>query len=966
MQDAVSNTPPLFLYSYYCFDDSLRIGRREPDIPVAAPATPCDDPDLSEFSGLIDQAYEEVVHWRKNIFEVPTCAVGRSFVQELSKWLEHFNAKSRCQTFAMKTFIVLPALLLQKPSAKSKRHEHKALLEKRLEQWNRKEILELLRSGRTIQKRRVSGQNTKKEDTARKFANLMFEGKVTHAVRMLTDEENQGVLPLTEETLAQLKEKHPTPAGIREETLLNGPIRQMDSSYFDCIDGNMIARATKKTNGSAGPSTTDADFFQHILLHKNFKGAGQSLREELARFSRLVATEFIDPQIIQPYLNSRLIPLNKCPGVRPIGVGETVRRIVGKAIAWTLKSDIQKTAGPLQVCTGIKSGSEAAVHFVREQFEADTAEACILVDTSNAFNAVNRQVMLHNLLRQCPEFAPVAVNMYRCQSRLFVSGSEIVSSEGTTQGDNLAMSLFALATLPILQKLEQQDLAHQVWLADDATAVGTIERLRSWWDLIVREGLKYGYYVNAGKSCLIVKRREDFPQASMVFASTGIKISSDGQRHLGAVIGSAEFRKEYIDNLVAEWSGMLTTLSSFAKSQPHAAFCAFTHGVRHKFTYFMRTIEGLGESVQQLDKLIDDEFIPALFGCKITPLERKVVGLPARFGGLGIPNLAQLADEEYRASLIATQKVVADMKGAVEEMSSDILKEIQKSKEIRYQSEYQTLVTEGGVNFERILGQAREGGTSNWLTVLPLAKYRFNLHKGDFRDSILMRYGKDLPRLPSSCVCGEPMTMNHALNCPRGGYIIVRHNHVRDFLAGQLSQVYKDVEIEPQLQPLEGETFGRLGTLTGEQPRPDIRARGFYREGQNAFFDIKLMNPNADSYQTIPTRRVYERAEQAKRRSYNERILNVEQGTFCPLIFSVTGGSGLEAKTFLKILSGRIADKTNQDYSCVMNFMKCKMAFMIRRLVLLCVRGSRSTPKFKDISENCVSDFEFACFASKL
>ena len=58
-------------------------------------------------------------------------------------------------------------------------------------------------------------------------------------------------------------------------------------------------------------------------------------------------------------------------GVRPIGIGETIRRIVGKAIAWSLKADIQDTAGPLQVCTGIKSGAEAATHFVREQFESE-------------------------------------------------------------------------------------------------------------------------------------------------------------------------------------------------------------------------------------------------------------------------------------------------------------------------------------------------------------------------------------------------------------------------------------------------------------------------------------------------------------------------------------------------------------------------------------------------------------------
>ena len=61
-----------------------------------------------------------------------------------------------------------------------------------------------------------------------------------------------------------------------------------------------------------------------------------------------------------------------------------------------------------------------------------------MVDASNAFNIVNRRVMLHNLQRQCPKFVPIAINMYRRLSRLFVSGFEILSQEGTTQGDNLA------------------------------------------------------------------------------------------------------------------------------------------------------------------------------------------------------------------------------------------------------------------------------------------------------------------------------------------------------------------------------------------------------------------------------------------------------------------------------------------------------------------------------------------------
>ena len=113
----------------------------------------------------------------------------------------------------------------------------------------------------------------------------------------------------------------------------------------------------------------------------------------------------------------------------------------------------------------------------------------------------------------------------------------------------------------------------------------------------------------------------------------------------------------------------------------------------------------------------------------------------------------------------------------------------------------------------RALKQAREKGSSSWLTVLPLKTYGFTLNKGEFRDSLLLRYDKDLPRLPQSCVCGAKMDINHALNCPRGGYIIIRHSSVRDFIANQISTVYKDVECEPTLQTLDGETFSANATL---------------------------------------------------------------------------------------------------------------------------------------------------------
>ena len=82
--------------------------------------------------------------------------------------------------------------------------------------------------------------------------------------------------------------------------------------------------------------------------------------------------------------------MNKNPGGRPIGICETARRIIAKAVLSIVGDDIIETAGCLQLCAGQTSGTEAAVHAVRRCFENDDAEAVFLIDASNAFNFLNR------------------------------------------------------------------------------------------------------------------------------------------------------------------------------------------------------------------------------------------------------------------------------------------------------------------------------------------------------------------------------------------------------------------------------------------------------------------------------------------------------------------------------------------------------------------------------------------------
>ena len=83
--------------------------------------------------------------------------------------------------------------------------------------------------------------------------------------------------------------------------------------------------------------------------------------------------------------------------------------------------------------------------------------------------------------------------------------------------------------------------------------------------------------------------------------------------------------------------------------------------------------------------------------------------------------------------------------------------------------------------------------------------------------------------------------MTHAPNWKTGEFVTNHHNRVKEFETQLHTEICNDVEIEPPMQPLEGEI---INGLTGVNAKLDVRARGFWREGQNAFFDMRITNTN--------------------------------------------------------------------------------------------------------------------------
>ena len=137
-------------------------------------------------------------------------------------------------------------------------------------------------------------------------------------------------------------------------------------------------------------------------------------------------------------------------------------------------------------------------------------------------------------------------------------------------------------------------------------------------------------------------------------------------------------------------------------------------------------------------------------------------------------------------------------------------------------------------NQKRLILLNQENGASTWLTTLPLKDEGYVLNKQQFWDLVHIRYGWYFPknRLSEKCECGAAFTIQHALSFKKGGFVSLRHNHIKNITATLLSEVCKDIRLEPVLQEFTGEEPAHHGS---NEARSDISTRGFWSRPSGIF-----------------------------------------------------------------------------------------------------------------------------------
>ena len=317
--------------------------------------------------------------------------------------------------------MILPHLTLSRTKNTDDGSNNKTI-KRRLPAWHSFNFSKLFCEAKAIQMR-MNSRNKKQHSDLNKFNDFMSRGKISNAIRVLSDELKGGVLAPTNlidgrPVLEILRDKHPEGQPLEPNCIQNNHPRSLPyhPAVFDKISARLVRKHAMKAHGSAGPSGLDD--WRRLL--SAFGQTSTNLRKLVAKFARRLATSIIPSDDLIAYNGCRLVALDKCPGLRPIGIGEVMRRISGRIIVDCSRQDQTSLGGNMQLCLGQKCGIDHAITSIPHSFDDPENEAILLIDAKNGFKVLNRRTVLENVKALCPSLHVASQKSYSHPSHLYI------------------------------------------------------------------------------------------------------------------------------------------------------------------------------------------------------------------------------------------------------------------------------------------------------------------------------------------------------------------------------------------------------------------------------------------------------------------------------------------------------------------------------------------------------------------
>ena len=750
------------------------------------------------------------------------------------------------------------------------------------------------------------------------------DGHFTSAIKVLT---SPGVAPSTPDTLRDLESKHPfAPPPALPSLPLSGDALSVHKDLV--LD--MIRSFPKGT--SCGRDGLRAQHFMDIL-----GGAASAIVDDLLVSISGVVNLFLGgkcPSQLGEFIASApLTPLIKPGGgVRPIAVGTVWRRLVSKVASASVGKSVSSYLQDFQFGVGVSGGCEAILHSVNRFMEAKGSEvgySMLLVDFKNAFNLIDRSVLLHEARVRCPSISPWVEFCYSRPARLYYEDSILWSCQGVQQGDPLGPLLFALALHPLVHAINQAcELSLQAWYLDDGTIVGDTLVVARALDIIRSEGPSRGLFLNVDKTELFWPVEDPRGRVDGVFPSSisrplaGVKLLG------GSVSADLGFCRDLASKRVSKTISLMEAIHKLNDPQCELLLLRSCAGVA-KLSYALRTCppSSFWEAQAQFDQALRAslEKIVTAAGPGFGDWQWRLATLPIKLGGLGVLCAGDVIQYAFLASRLQSSTVqtrilsgtgitslgpsfqlaLDDFRavcgvGVVDVTTSTFAPQIMKSLAKCYFGAIDaSLASKYGLSSRQValLSCVREPHAQDFLFTIPIDGLGQRMNPRQFRSVLCYRLAVPLfsegSLCPSCSVHRMDQWGDHAIHCSSEVGVKFRHNLVRDVLIDICSKVGVAVRKEAPLGFLSED---------GRDLRPADLLLFNWSQGKDACMDMTGISPFAGGgvNSWAPGVALCNAVEKKKRKYAS--ICAANGYSFIPFAFSTLGELDKEALGILSRL----------------------------------------------------------------
>ena len=886
---------------------------------------------------LLDRVKSQMGTWKKNIKVLKRVPKGArvAAAEALSTLLENVNEKN--DVCAWVRLFGFSYSALRCPSKSSSNEARRPSLATRV----RHQINDYLRtlslpSPDDNNNSDVAEKPNTESTLGKRVSSKLADFDIKGAVRLVaSDDSFAGYSP---EVTAALQGKHP-PAP--DDLALPPPPDETTPAFHATKEQVMKALSSFHASSASGPDGLRPGHFMS-LTSKGSGAAGERLKETLTDTCNLIISGKVPETICSVFYGASLCALSKKGGgIRPIAVGNTLRRLASKVVMTSIAPTVRGQLEPSQLGVGTRAGCEAALRATRHFMDNSTTPKVILkIDLKNAFNCIRRDKMLSVVRELIPEAYHLFYQTYSIESLLFHGESVIASATGLQQGDPAGPALFALTIDDLVKSLTAELNA---WFLDDGTIGDVVEKVLSDLDLLKRAFPELGEEMNDGKCELFILNHnpQQLQQTVESFRRrlpTIQIIQSDQQRLLGSALTD-----EAVPGLLEEKHEEIARLTSRLQLiEPHLAMILLKNCFSlPKLMYILRTSAAFKfpEHLRTIDNTVRNS-LSAITNVEFDNDAWHQASLPVRHGGLGIRRAEDIAPSAFLASHFATESLVVrilenttldrrpDPQDALrhwQERVSEAPPPADKTQQRGWDEPIcrQTIEEQNASADQyaraRLLA-AREEGSGAWLHALPSPALGTLLDPDCLRIAVALRVGARICE-PHKCRCGAMIDSlgYHPLSCRYSAGRHPRHASLNDIVKRALTTAGIPCNLEPP------------GLDRGDGRRPDGMTVFAYRNGMPLVWDATCVDTFAASYVVqcaVNPAHAANQAEQAKIVKYRNLT---DRYLFQPISVETTGVFGSQTRTFLKDLGRKMSTETGDTR---------ETAWLQQRLSIAVIRGN--------------------------